>query len=281
MSPTQTAYSNWQLHRCCCHQPHVRLQEYQFHGHAPMVSAMPRVPGSIQILLGVRVQQQSRLPHQTSPRHLPRNETSIQYFILTLLKSLAFLQGCVVPHGTTWTEEIETRRVEISRHGQPIIYLAIYLTPLPWISSMVYSRKILSNYLSQLHFNLHWLNLIIISYTSTISRSFSKMKKKLKYHQLINVIFVTRYHFVTYLALVFMHQFFICHTRRWNVFPGRRVNTNIKLDSCLFWPWNITRNSRSKFKYFCLQNIILTRQNKSENDEKWQHPCPFTYHVLW
>ena len=36
-----------------------------------MVAAMPQVPGSIQILLGVRVQQQSRLPHQTSPGHLP------------------------------------------------------------------------------------------------------------------------------------------------------------------------------------------------------------------
>ena len=35
--------------------------------HAPMVADMPRVPGSIQILLGVRVQKRSRLTHQTSP----------------------------------------------------------------------------------------------------------------------------------------------------------------------------------------------------------------------
>ena len=40
-------------------------------GYALLVASMPRIPRPVSILLGCWIQKLGRLPHQTSPRHLP------------------------------------------------------------------------------------------------------------------------------------------------------------------------------------------------------------------
>ena len=79
-------------------------------------------------------------------------------------------------------------------------------------------RNILSNIFSRNYiFNLNWFNLLIISSKSAMPIWLSKMNKKLKCHQLINGIFATQFHFVTYWVWLLMHHFGTWHPRRWNM----------------------------------------------------------------
>ena len=121
-----------------------------------------------------------------------------------------------------------------------------------WIGE-IYFQSICHNYI----FNLKWLNLIMISDINTVPRWISKINNKVNYHQLINGLFITQYYFVAYWLWVPVHHFGTYHARRWNISWRIRKHTNFKLVVCLFWPWNITRNSRSKLKIVCILNLIL------------------------
>ena len=97
-----------------------------------------------------------------------------------------------------------------------------------------YFQSICHNYI----FNLKWLNLLIILSTSKRPRWLSKINQEVKCNQLINVIFVTQCHFITYLLWVLVHHFGAWHARRWNIFPIRRKSINFKLDVYIFCPWS-------------------------------------------
>ena len=66
-------------------------------------------------------------------------------------------------------------------------------------------------------FNLNWLNLLMISSTSTVPRLLRKMNKKAECRQLRNGLFVTWFQFVTYWLWVLLHHIGTWHAKRWKM----------------------------------------------------------------
>ena len=82
----------------------------------------------------------------------------------------------------------------------------------------------MSKYFLQLNFNLKWLNFITISSTSIIPILSRVINKKWKCYQLINGIYVTQFHFVTYWVWIIVHHYGPCHAKSRNMFPrGQKI----------------------------------------------------------